>query len=142
MPAAPLPSRSSGAGWEAWVGCPAILGFMTRWLLSILLRPDYPIRTKLRFTKGMARSMDLIWPELGERIDFARDVARLDVPVHLFAGDRDRITDLAQIEDWYEALRAPSKRLEVVSGAGHLNLYEAPARFIAFMDGVRDTISG
>jgi hypothetical protein len=37
-------------------------------MLSILTRPDCPIRTELRFTQGMARSMDLIWPDLGERI--------------------------------------------------------------------------
>jgi len=47
-------------------------GFLTRWMLSILTRPDYPIRTKLRFTKAMARSMDLIWPELGPVVSSRR----------------------------------------------------------------------
>jgi alpha-beta hydrolase superfamily lysophospholipase len=85
----------------------------------------------------MTRSMDLIWLELGERIHFGRDVSAVDVPVHLFAGDRDRITDLALIRSWFDGLRAPSKRLDVVAGAGHLNLFEAPDRFVAFMAAIR-----
>ncbi len=114
--------------------------FLMRWVRTILLAGDYPVRTKLRFSKAMSRSMDLIWAELGERIEFSRDVTGLDVPVHLFAGDRDRITDLAQVQPWFDALEAPSKRLEVVEGVGHLNLFEAPDRFLGFMDGVRAAV--
>jgi pimeloyl-ACP methyl ester carboxylesterase len=117
-------------------------GSLMRWVRTILLAGDYPVRTKLRFSKGMARSMDLMWPELGERIEFSSQVTALDVPVHLFAGDRDRITGLAQVRPWFDALAAPSKRLEVVEGVGHLGLFEAPARFAAFLDAVRNTIAG
>jgi len=116
--------------------------FLTRWTMTILLARDYPLGAKLRFTKGLARSMDLIWPELGERIDFQRDVSLLRVPVHIFAGDQDRITDLGQIRDWLEDLEAPAKRLEVVGGVGHLNLFEAPQRFVGFMSGVQETVVG
>ncbi|HEY3447630.1 MAG TPA: alpha/beta hydrolase [Myxococcales bacterium] len=111
--------------------------FLMRWALSILTCGSYPLRAKLRFTKGMARSMELIWPELGRRIDFARDVPRLDVPVFVFAGRTDHITDLAQIEGWFAALQAPAKRLEIVDQAGHLNLFEAPERFRAFLESTR-----
>lgn len=113
-------------------------GFLTRWMLTILLARRYPLRAKLRFTAGMERSMDLLWPELGRRVDFLRDVRRLAVPVYLFAGDGDRITDLDQIRGWLDVLEAPEKRLEVVEGAAHLNLYERPERFLGFMTSVRD----
>ena len=116
-------------------------GFLTRWMLSILMRPDYPLRTKLRFRRGMRRSMDLIWQELGERVHFGTDLTELAIPVHLFAGDHDRITDLDQVRGWFDDLRAPQKRLEVVPGTGHLNLYEAPARFLAFLGPIRDKIA-
>jgi pimeloyl-ACP methyl ester carboxylesterase len=115
--------------------------FLTRWMLSILLAGGYPIGTKIRFTKGMARSMDLIWPELGERIHFSSDVEEIGVPIHFFAGSRDRITDVDQTAEWYENLIAPTKRLEVVEGVGHLNLFEAPGRFVEFMSGVRATVA-
>jgi pimeloyl-ACP methyl ester carboxylesterase len=115
--------------------------FLTRWTLTILLARDYPLGAKLRFTKGMARSMDLLWPELGGRIDFQRDVKSLGVPVHIFAGDQDRITDLGQIERWLAHLDAPTKRLEVVKGVGHLNLFEAPHRFVDFLSEVRQMVA-
>lgn len=115
--------------------------FLTRWALTILLARDYPLLTKLRFTKGMARSMDIIWPELGERIDFLRDITSVDVPVYIFAGELDRITDLAQIQGWFNALKAPHKRLEVVEGVGHLNLFEAPERFSAFLSVIKDELT-
>jgi pimeloyl-ACP methyl ester carboxylesterase len=115
-------------------------GFLMRWVRTILLAGNYPIRTKLRFSKGMSRSMDLIWTELGERIEFSRDVTSLDVPVHLFNGDLDRITGLDQVRPWFEALRSPTKRLEVVEGVGHLGLFEAPDRFTGFMAEVRNAL--
>jgi pimeloyl-ACP methyl ester carboxylesterase len=115
--------------------------FLMRWTMSILLARDYPMGAKLRFTKGLARSMDLVWPELGERIDFRREVTTLGVPLHIFAGDQDRITDLDQVRDWLAALEAPTKRLEVVEGVGHLNLFEAPHRFVEFMSGVRQAMA-
>jgi alpha-beta hydrolase superfamily lysophospholipase len=89
----------------------------------------------------MARSMDIIWPELGERIDFLRDITSVDVPVYIFAGELDRITDLAQIQGWFNALKAPHKRLEVVEGVGHLNLFEAPERFSAFLSVIKDELT-
>ena len=84
--------------------------------------------------------MTLIWPHLCAEIDFSRDAKTLAVPVHLFTGRQDRITDLAQIEEWFDVLESPTKRLEVVEGAGHLNLYEKPSRFISFMDEVHATL--
>jgi pimeloyl-ACP methyl ester carboxylesterase len=115
--------------------------FLTRWALTILLAPDYPLVTKFRYTRGMAHSMDIIWPELGERIDFLRDLISVDVPVYIFAGERDRITDLAQTRRWFYALKAPHKRLEVVESAGHLNLFEAPERFAGFLSAIKDELT-
>ncbi|MGB8022552.1 MAG: alpha/beta hydrolase [Candidatus Nanopelagicales bacterium] len=111
--------------------------FVPVWALSIFTSRDYPLTTKLHYMRAMARSMDILWPRLCEEIDLARDTTTLEVPVHIFAGRQDRITDLAQIEDWFAALEAPAKHLEIVDEAAHLNLYEAPGRFITFMDNVR-----
>jgi pimeloyl-ACP methyl ester carboxylesterase len=126
----------------AYGGVSADPGFLNRWVVSMVTARDYPLRAKLRFRAGMARSMDLVWPELGREIDFARDVTGLSVPVHLFAGRIDRITDLDQIQTWYDRLEAPAKHLEIVDGVGHLNLYEAPQRFVALLDTVRESLPG
>jgi pimeloyl-ACP methyl ester carboxylesterase len=114
--------------------------FVPRWGLSVFAGRGYPLTAKLRYLKAMDRSMDLLWPHLREEVDFRADTQSLPVPVHLFAGRQDRITDLAQIQEWFAVLDAPAKRLEAVDGAGHLNLYEKPGRFVAFMDEVRASL--
>ena len=69
--------------------------------------------------------------ELCDTMDFRGDLTTLAVPVHLFAGQQDRITDLAQIQEWFGLLECPAKRLEIVEDAVHLNLYEQLARSVA-----------
>jgi pimeloyl-ACP methyl ester carboxylesterase len=59
------------------------------------------------------------------------------VPVHLFAGRRDRITDLSLIERWHATVEAPQKRLEIVDLAGHFAPFEVPERFMACIEAVR-----
>ena len=115
--------------------------FVPLWALSVFTSRGYPVAAKLHYLKAMDRSMDLLWPTLCEEVDFQRDATAFAVPVHLFAGRQDWITDLAQIEQWLAVLRAPAKRLDIVGGAGHLNLYEQPDRFITFMDEVRTSLA-
>jgi pimeloyl-ACP methyl ester carboxylesterase len=117
-------------------GVAADPGLVPRWAVSVFTSRGYPLSAKLRYLSAMNRSMDLLWPHLCKEIDFGRDVSALSVPVYLFAGRQDRITDLDQIQEWFTALQAPAKRLMVVDAAGHLNLYEEPERFIGFMDAV------
>jgi len=114
--------------------------FLSRWAMSVFTSRDYPLSAKLRYLKAMNRSMELIWPELCDEVDFRRDATTLAVPIHLFAGQQDRITDLAQIEEWCAVLDSPATRLKVVDGAGHLSLYEKPDQFTAFMNEVRATL--
>ncbi len=115
--------------------------FVPRWAVSVFTSRGYPLSAKLRYLKAMDRSMDLLWPHLCAEVDFRREVVALQVPVYLFAGRQDRITDLAQIQEWFAALESPAKHLKVVDDAGHLNLYEEPERFIAFMDAVRASLT-
>jgi pimeloyl-ACP methyl ester carboxylesterase len=115
--------------------------FVPRWAVSVFTSRGYPLSAKLRYLKAMDRSMDLLWPHLCAEIDFRGEVVALPVPVYLFAGRQDRITDLAQIQEWFATLQSPAKRLKVLDDAGHLNLYEEPERFIAFMDAVRASLT-
>lgn len=115
--------------------------FVPLWAVSVFTSRGYPLAAKLRYLKAMDRSMDLLWPHLCEEVDFRREAMALAVPVHLFAGRQDRITDLAQIEEWFAVLQTPAKRIDIVDGAGHLNLYEEPDRFVTFMDEVRASLA-
>ncbi len=69
MRGAPRPSRSSGAGSAAWAASPATRGSCCAGSGRSCWPGDYPIRTSSGSRRGCARSMDLIWPGLGERID-------------------------------------------------------------------------
>jgi len=114
--------------------------FVGLWALSMLTSGGYPLGAKLHYLKAMNTSMNLLWPTLCETVDLRRDLTSLPVPVHLFAGARDRITDLAQIQEWFDLLNCPSKQLQILKDAAHLNLYEQPAHFLAFMNQVRATL--
>jgi pimeloyl-ACP methyl ester carboxylesterase len=114
-------------------GVTADRAFLWRFVSSIFTCRHYPLSAKLRYLTAMRRSMALLWPELCRCIDLVRDATKLEVPVHLFAGRADHITPIDLVEEWLSVLDAPSKRLDIVEDAGHLNLYESPARFIAFL---------
>ena len=112
--------------------------FLLRWVLSTMTVRDYPIAAKLGYSRAMRRSMELLWSELGREIDLVRTAPSLSLPVQLFHGRSDHITPLELVERWYKRLAAPSKRLEVVDGAGHLVPFETPDRFIDFLEPLRD----
>jgi pimeloyl-ACP methyl ester carboxylesterase len=115
--------------------------FVPLWALSVFTSGSYPLGAKLHYLKALDASMDLLWPRLCESVDFQRDLTALEVPVHVFAGRQDRITDLEQIQEWFDILDCPTKRLEIVDNAAHLNLYEQPERFVAFMEQVHATVA-
>jgi len=112
-------------------------GFIVPFVLSSFTCLDYPLMAKLRYPRAMRRSIRCLWADLGRRIDLVGDVTRLDVPVVLFAGRRDHITDLSLIELWHASLEAPEKRLEIVDDAGHLAPFEAPEAFVACLEALR-----
>jgi len=114
--------------------------FVGLWALSMLTSGSYPLGAKLHYLKAMNTSMNLLWPTLCETVDLRRDLTSLPVPVHLFAGAKDRITDLVQIQEWFDLLQCPTKQLQILDDAAHLNLYEQPAHFLAFMNQVRATL--
>lgn len=57
-------------------------------------------------------------------MDLAEGIAKLDLPVTVVAGERDRLLPLAHSRRMAE--RIPNARLEIVPDAGHLVPYEAP----------------
>jgi pimeloyl-ACP methyl ester carboxylesterase len=114
--------------------------FLARYVMSTVTCADYPWTAKIRHVASMRRSMECMWADLGRRVDLFRDATRLDVPVHLFAGARDRITPLSLVERWYAVLKAPVKRLEVVGEACHLVNFEAPQQFDAWLHAVRAVV--
>ena len=74
------------------------------------------------------------WPNVAMREDITAEVANIDVPVLVIAGERDQV-------DRVETLRAEllpriaGARLQVLPGVGHLSPLEAPSALVAAIRG-------
>jgi pimeloyl-ACP methyl ester carboxylesterase len=65
------------------------------------------------------------WPNVMMREDISADVAAIDVPVHVIAGDKDQVDRVETLKK--ELLpRIAGVSLEVLNGVGHLSPLEAP----------------
>ncbi len=65
--------------------------------------------------------------------DPAASIPELQVPVYMFAGERDYICPTLLTERYFQQLRAPRKRLFLMSEAAHFPFLEKPAEFAADM---------
>lgn len=93
-----------------------------------------------RFVRGVGIDRPLI----AERLEYAKrlrddladpfDGARIDVPVHVIWGDRDRLTLPAGAADLAELV--PSARIEMLAGVGHTPQVEAPDAVVAAIEGL------
>jgi pimeloyl-ACP methyl ester carboxylesterase len=100
-------------------------------VLAIGLRAtEYSFADFVRFLKGVRFSNKLLWSELSE-VNFARDPAPLAVPVFFFAGRHDYTTPFQLVQEFFDALKAPSKRLIWFEDSAHMPNLEEPARFQA-----------
>lgn len=70
------------------------------------------------------------WPNAAMREDISAELARIDVPVHVIAGELDRVDSVDTLRR--ELLpRIAGARVTVLPGIGHLSPLEAPAAVAA-----------
>ncbi len=95
------------------------------------LSPDYSEREVDAIDKGSKFSRrHLLQPMLA--VDFD-DVTRFGCPVILFAGAHDYTTSHELVAQWFDEIRAPSKRLVVFADSAHLIMQEQPGRFLVHL---------
>lgn len=75
-------------------------------------------------------SLDAMAEEIG-RLDLARDVPALAVPIAFLLGRYDHHVDAGLATAYFERLQAPAKRLMWFEGSAHNIPFEEPARFNA-----------
>ena len=78
---------------------------------------EYGYVDKINHTRGLIESFDILYPQLKE-LDFADQAPRLEVPVYLFVGRKDVNAMYTLVEDYYNLLVAPHKKLTWLEG-GH-----------------------
>ena len=59
-------------------------------------------------------------------IDMRKLGTRFEVPIIIFAGERDLGTPTAVVKRWFATIAAPHKALHIIPGAGHFVFAERP----------------
>ncbi|RKP46359.1 alpha/beta fold hydrolase [Trinickia fusca] len=104
------------------------------WVLDHVLtgRPLTPARREQVIADSLrgAPQAKAAWPNVAMREDITADVAAIDVPVLVIAGERDQVDRVETLQA--ELLpRIAHARLEVLPGIGHLSPLEAPSAVAA-----------
>jgi pimeloyl-ACP methyl ester carboxylesterase len=96
--------------------------------LPSLTFPGYTLRERVDLWRGRAFSRSFgLWEEVMRR-DLLRDVPRLEVPVHFFAGAHDQTCVTELVREYHAALDAPVKRFHLFEHSAHSPLLEEPER--------------
>jgi pimeloyl-ACP methyl ester carboxylesterase len=90
--------------------------------------PEYSARDLLRLKKGSKLSLETIWRQHADwnALDEARS---LEVPVTFLHGRCDRVTPVELVQEYFDALEAPRKKIVWFDRSGHCPSFEEPARF-------------
>jgi pimeloyl-ACP methyl ester carboxylesterase len=78
------------------------------------------------------------WPKVAMLEDITTDVASINVPVLVIAGERDQVDQVATLEKELVS-RIAGARLQVLPGVGHLSPLEAPIALAAL---IREFVGG
>jgi pimeloyl-ACP methyl ester carboxylesterase len=102
---------------------------ITRSLLTSVVRsPDYSTRDLIRTFRGITASQAALLPQLADT-DLIRDLPRLDIPLMMIQGRLDQVAPGAAAQAFFDAVSAPTKRLEWFEGSAHTPQHDEPAKF-------------
>ncbi|MDQ0767907.1 pimeloyl-ACP methyl ester carboxylesterase [Pseudarthrobacter defluvii] len=82
-----------------------------------LFVPEYGYIDKANHTRGLIESFNAVYPQL-ENLDFRQQARDLKVPVYFFVGRKDINAMASLVEEYYDSLSAPEKKLIWLEG-GH-----------------------
>lgn len=103
---------------------------------------EYTLLDQAHIFAGTLDVFSVLYPQLQD-IDFRTQAASLDVPVYLAEGRHEAPGRLVYAEEWFDLLRAPSKRMTWFETSGHRPLWEQPDEFDALMTTVlEETTTG
>ena len=112
-------------------------GAMGMVLRNLLVSPQYTLRDRANYFRGVLGSMRLLWPQLLD-VDLFAQVPEMQVPVFFIEGRHDWEVPSILSARYFEALRAPSKQLIWFENSAHLPNAEERDRFNQIMrDDVR-----
>jgi pimeloyl-ACP methyl ester carboxylesterase len=107
-------------------------GAMGMVLRGLLVSPEYTLRDRVNYFRGVLESMRILWPQLLE-VDLFEQVPEMQLPVFFMEGRHDWEVPSILSARYFEALRAPSKRLIWFENSAHLPNAEERDRFNQIM---------
>lgn len=99
--------RGSGAGLGPW----GVFG------------SEYGPIEKLNVVRGLLDMHSVMYPQLQD-LDLRRSATRLEVPVYVLNGEPELMARTQPATEWFEQLRAPSKRWYSLPDSGHSVAFE------------------
>jgi len=85
----------------------------------------------MNFFRGISASVRLMWPQL-LKVNLFEQASELEVPVCFLEGRHDYESPSRLAEQYYRALRAPSKKLIWFENSAHLLNAEETEKFNEF----------
>lgn len=76
-----------------------------------------------RYYKGCFYCLEQLWEDIA-RLEFDKNVKKLDVPVYLFQGDHDKNTPTVLARKWFDDLEAPYKEYVPFHESAHSPINE------------------
>lgn len=83
-----------------------------------IFSPEYGIIDKINFFRGIISTFNHVYPQLYD-IDLREDYSKLEVPVYFFLGRHDINAPTSLVEEYYDILDAPAKKIVWFEHSGH-----------------------
>jgi|HubBroStandDraft_1064217.scaffolds.fasta_scaffold13937_7 pimeloyl-ACP methyl ester carboxylesterase len=96
---------------------------------AVWYAPGWKLRDVRAFVAGMRFSLEQLLPEI-VRYDAWAQGTRFALPVFIFQGESDVLTTPATARAFFEDVAAPTKQMELISGAGHFAAFLEPELFL------------
>jgi pimeloyl-ACP methyl ester carboxylesterase len=98
--------------------------------MLLLLSPEYTLREKLLYNKGVNQSLTAIWNSEFTKTNFIKELTSVSVPIYFFHGRTDYIAPLCIVEEYFNLLKAPQKKLVIFEKSGHDPRVDEPEKFV------------
>ena len=105
-----------------------------------IFSPEYGIVDKINFFRGIISTFNHVYPQLYD-IDLREDYQKLEVPVYFFLGRHDINAPTSLVEEYFDILDAPDKKIVWFEHSGHNPWINESDKFVDELLMVKDSIN-
>ena len=108
-------------------------------IYALLTSPEYSVVDMYRYIRGISFSLEEMVKNADGRfwsLSPMDEISELKMPVYFISGEQDQVTPVKLIYQLCKKIKAPKKRLLVLSDAGHFAFYRKNKEFTNIMLGI------